>query len=54
MAPLWLSMGTPIGGGHLEYLVPAGQTLTKTLAVSKGRALNYDNLKLALDVTVSV
>jgi hypothetical protein len=40
--------GTPIGGGHLEYLVPAGQTLTKTLAVSKGRALNYDNLKLAL------
>ncbi len=40
--------GAPIGNG-LEFLVPAGGTLVKTLEVGKGAALNYDNLKLVLE-----
>ncbi|MCQ2962426.1 MAG: hypothetical protein MJ235_08850, partial [archaeon] len=38
--------GTTIGGVKLEYLVPAGQEVFKTLTVEKGTELNYDDLKL--------
>ncbi|MCQ2194653.1 MAG: T9SS type A sorting domain-containing protein [Paludibacteraceae bacterium] len=40
--------GNSMSGFALDYLVPAGETLVKTVAVSKGKALNYDNLKLVL------
>lgn len=40
--------GNSMSGFALDYLVPAGETLVKTLSVSKGRVLNYDNLKLVL------
>ena len=39
--------GAPIGNGR-EFLVPAGDTLIKTLEVGKGSAMNYDDLKLVL------
>ena len=39
--------GAPIGNGR-ALLVPAGGTLTKTLEVRKGSAMNYDNLRLML------
>lgn len=39
--------GAAIGNG-LEFEVPAGQTLIKTLEVGKGTALNYDDLQLVL------
>lgn len=39
--------GAPIGNGR-TVLVPAGETLTKTLTVKKGREMNYDNLQLVL------
>lgn len=39
--------GAPIGNGR-TLLVPAGQTLTKTLEVSKGSIMDYDNVKLML------
>jgi hypothetical protein len=39
--------GAAIGNG-LEFEVPAGQTVIKTLEVSKGTALNYDSLQLVL------
>ncbi|MEG1838158.1 MAG: LamG-like jellyroll fold domain-containing protein [Bacteroidaceae bacterium] len=40
--------GAAIGNGR-ALLVPAGQILTKTLEVSKGSIMNYDNLQLALE-----
>ncbi len=40
--------GAPIGNG-LDFSVPAGETLVKTLEVTKGSVLNYDNLKLVLE-----
>lgn len=40
--------GNSMSGFALDYLVPAGETLVKTVAVSKGQALNYDNLQLVL------
>ena len=40
--------GNSMSGFALDYLVPAGETLVKTIAVTKGRALNYDNLQLVL------
>lgn len=39
--------GAPIGNGR-ALLVPAGETLVKTLEVKKGAAMDYDNLKLTL------
>ncbi|WP_282037417.1 LamG-like jellyroll fold domain-containing protein [Saccharicrinis aurantiacus] len=39
--------GSGIGNGR-TFLVPAGETLIKTLEVGKGRALNYDDLQLIL------
>lgn len=39
--------GAPIGNGR-TLLVPAGETLVKTLAVGKGSVLNYDGLQLQL------
>lgn len=39
--------GSPIGNGR-TLLVPAGETLVKTLAVGKGAVLNYDGLQLQL------
>jgi len=39
--------GAAVGNG-LEFLVPAGQTLTKTLEVGKGAVMNYDNLQICL------
>lgn len=39
--------GAPIGNGR-AFLVPAGETLTKTLEVRKGSVMNYDNLRLTL------
>lgn len=39
--------GTPIGNGR-AFLVPAGETLVKTLEVRKGSVMNYDNLRLML------
>ena len=39
--------GAPIGNG-LDFLVPAGGTLSKTLEVRKGSEMNYDNLQLVL------
>lgn len=39
--------GAPIGNGR-DFPVPAEGTLTKTLEVAKGAAMNYDNLKLIL------
>ena len=40
--------GNSMSGFALEYLVPAGQVLEKTLSITKGSVLNYDNLALAL------
>ena len=40
--------GNSMSGFALDYLVPAGETLVKTMSVAKGRALNYDNLQLVL------
>ncbi len=39
--------GAGVGNGR-EFLVPAGETLIKTLEVGKGSVMNYDDLKLAL------
>jgi hypothetical protein len=39
--------GTGIGNGR-AFLVPAGETLIKTLEVGKGAVLNYDDLQLIL------
>lgn len=39
--------GAPIGNGR-TLLVPAGETLVKTLSVGKGSVLNYDGLQLQL------
>ena len=39
--------GAPIGNGR-ALLVPAGETLVKTLEVHKGTVMNYDNLRLKL------
>ena len=39
--------GAPIGNGR-ALLVPAGETLVKTLEVRKGTVMNYDNLRLKL------
>ncbi len=39
--------GAPIGNGR-ALLVPAGETLVKTLEVRKGTVMNYDNLRLQL------
>lgn len=39
--------GAPIGNGR-ALLVPAGETLVKTLEVRKGTVMNYDNLRLLL------
>ena len=39
--------GAPIGNG-LDFQVPAGGTLPKTLEVRKGAVMNYDNLKVVL------
>lgn len=39
--------GAPVGNGR-SILVPAGETLVKTLEVRKGKVMNYDNLQLAL------
>lgn len=39
--------GAAIGNGR-TILVPAGETLTKILEVTKGPGLNYDNLQLVL------
>ena len=38
----------PIGNGR-ALLVPAGETLIKTLEVRKGAVMNYDNLQLTLE-----
>ncbi len=40
--------GASLGSSGLAYVVPAGETLTKTLEVRKGSVLNYDDLKLVL------
>jgi hypothetical protein len=40
--------GMPIGNGR-RISVPADETLTKTLEVSKGAVMNYDNLQLVLE-----
>lgn len=40
--------GNSMSGFALEYLVPAGQVLEKTLTVTKGSVLNYDNMAIAL------
>ena len=40
--------GNSMSGFALEYLVPAGQVLEKTLAITKGSVLNYDDMALAL------
>ncbi|KAA6351923.1 hypothetical protein EZS27_000720 [termite gut metagenome] len=39
--------GAPIGNG-LEFFIPAGETLIKTLEIGKGREMNYDDLQLVL------
>ncbi|MDL2323468.1 LamG domain-containing protein, partial [Bacteroidales bacterium OttesenSCG-928-A17] len=39
--------GGAIGNGR-NFLVPAGETLIKTLEVGKGSVMNYDNLQLIL------
>lgn len=39
--------GAAIGNGR-TLLVPAGETLVKTLEVTKGSEMNYDNLRLVL------
>ncbi len=39
--------GGAIGNGR-AFLVPAGETMVKTLEIGKGAVLNYDNLKLSL------
>src|SRR5690606_15115018 len=40
--------GTPLGNGR-TLLIPAGETLTKTLTVEKGPdSMNYDNIQLSL------
>ncbi|MBN1462146.1 MAG: T9SS type A sorting domain-containing protein [Paludibacteraceae bacterium] len=39
--------GGALGNGR-SFLVPAGETLIKTLEVGKGRVLNYDDLQLCL------
>lgn len=39
--------GSAIGNGRI-FLVPSGETLVKTLEVSKGTVMNYDDLKLTL------
>lgn len=39
--------GSAIGDGRV-FLVPSGETLVKTLEVSKGTVMNYDDLKLTL------
>lgn len=39
--------GAPIGNGR-ALLVPAGETLVKTLTIGKGKVLNYDGLQLQL------
>lgn len=40
--------GNSMSGFALEYLVPAGDVLEKTIAITKGSVLNYDNLGLVL------
>lgn len=40
--------GNSMSGFALEYLVPAGDVLEKTIALTKGSVLNYDNLGIAL------
>lgn len=40
--------GAPVSTTGIPYLVPAGETLTKTLEVRKGKAMNYKNIKLLL------
>lgn len=40
--------GNSMSGFALDYLVPAGDVLEKTLAISKGSVLNYDDLALVL------
>lgn len=40
--------GNSMSGFALEYLVPAGQVLEKTIAITKGTVLNYDSLAIAL------
>ena len=40
--------GNSMSGFALEYLVPAGQVLEKTLTVTKGSVLNYDKMAIAL------
>lgn len=39
--------GSAIGDGRV-FLVPSGETLVKTLEVSKGTVMDYDDLKLTL------
>lgn len=40
--------GNSMSGFALEYLVPAGDVIEKTIAITKGSVLNYDNLAIAL------
>lgn len=40
--------GNSMSGFALEYLVPAGDVLEKTLTITKGSALKYDNLAIVL------
>ena len=40
--------GAPVSTTGIPFLVPAGETLTKTLEVRKGKAMNYDGLRLTL------
>ncbi|MEI8085184.1 MAG: LamG-like jellyroll fold domain-containing protein [Paludibacter sp.] len=40
--------GAPVGSGGRTFIIPAGETVVKTLEVSKGSVMNYDNLKLYL------
>lgn len=40
--------GAPVGTGGRTFILSAGETLVKTLEVSKGSVMNYDNLKLYL------
>jgi len=40
--------GAPVGSGGRTFIIPAGETLVKTLEVSKGSVMNYDKLKLYL------
>lgn len=40
--------GNSMSGFALEYLVPAGQVLEKTITITKGTVLNYDSLAIAL------